>query len=406
MLVPLSYSIRSLFVRKSATALTLLGLASTVAVLAGVLALQQGFVKLFDRGGREDVAVFLRPGALSEQQSYFRESLGDQLIKTVPEIAQKDGAPLAAVEVATAVRLFKLGGSGRDETNVSVRGVQPASFEIFDNVRVVEGRKLAFGSNEAVVGVKLGSRIQDCKLGDVVTLNATPFQIVGVMESDGPFDSEIWCSYDQLKTALKRDGPTRVVARLRDDVRDDPERSNDPKLGGNPDSFDLLAKRLEDDKETPATVTTDLVYLKNQTGALGTTLMVLGVALSVIMGVAAVFTATNTMLSAVVGRTHEIGVMLSLGFRPFPIFLSFLFEAVLLGLLGGALGCLLALPVNGIETGTTNWNTFTEVAFAFRVTPGVLASAVIFSMLLGLLGGCIPAWKAARLQPTEALRRR
>src|SRR5688572_3264023 len=402
MLVPLSYSLRSLFVRKSATALTLLGLAFTVAVLAGVLALRQGFVKLFDQGGRDDVAVFLRPGALSEQQSYFRENLGTRLINTVPEIAVDTGVegnrPIAALECATAVRLFKIGGSGKDETNVPVRGVQRASFQIYDQVQVIAGRKLDFGKNEAVVGWKLGDRIQDCKLGDVVMLNTTPFTIVGVHRSDGPFDSEIWCDYDVLKPALKRDGPTRVVARLKPEIRDDP----DSKV----DRFDELAARLENDKEIPATVMTDRVYFQKQTEAMGFVLMAMGVALSVIMGIAAIFTATNTMLSAVVGRTHEIGILLSVGFRPFPIFLAFLFEAVLLGLLGGAIGCLLALPVNGIETGTTNWNTFTEVAFAFRVTPGVMLSAVVFSMVLGFVGGLIPAWRASRLEPTEAMRRR
>jgi putative ABC transport system permease protein len=401
MFVPIHYTIRSLFVRRSATVLTLLGLGATVAVLAGVLALRQGFVTLFDSSGREDVAVFLRPGALSEQQSYFRGSFADRLMKTLPEIAKDaaaGGAPIAAMEVATAVRLCKVGGSGHDETNVSVRGVQPASFAVYDQVKVVEGRRLAFGKNEAVVGRKLGSRIQNCRLGDVVTIGTTPFQVVGVMAADGPYDSELWFDYDVLQAALKRDGPTRVVARLADGVRDDPSNPDD--------AFDRMAKRLEGDKETPASVMTDRAYFDKQTEMLGGVLKYLGIGLSVIMGLAAVFTATNTMLSAVAGRTHEIGILLSIGYRPFPIFLSFLLEALLLGLLAGGVGCLFALPLHGIETGTTNWNTFTEVAFAFRVTPGVLVTSVLFALGLGLLGGAVPAWRAARLPPTEAMRRR
>jgi len=125
----------------------------------------------------------------------------------------------------------------------------------------------------------------------------------------------------------------------------------------------------------------------------------------VIMGLAAVFTATNTMLSAIAARTSEIGILLSLGYRPFPIFLSFMFEALVLGLLGGAAGCLMALPFNGIKAGTMNFQTFTEMAFAFRVTPLVLAVAVSFSLVLGLLGGAWPAFQACRMKPTEALRR-
>jgi putative ABC transport system permease protein len=132
---------------------------------------------------------------------------------------------------------------------------------------------------------------------------------------------------------------------------------------------------------------------------------ILSAALGLIMGIAAVFTATNTMLSAVAARTHEIGILLALGFRPFPIFLSFLFESLVLGLLGGLVGCLLTLPFNGIRAGTMNFQTFTEMAFAFRVTPTVLVVAVFFSLVLGLVGGAWPAWRAARMSPTQAMRR-
>ncbi|MEO0652611.1 MAG: ABC transporter permease, partial [Planctomycetota bacterium] len=138
---------------------------------------------------------------------------------------------------------------------------------------------------------------------------------------------------------------------------------------------------------------------------LSVVLLFLGGFLATIMGVAAVFTGTNTMLAAISARSHEIGILLALGFRPIPIFLAFLLEATLLGLLGGALGVLMALPLNGLRTGTTNFQTFTEVAFAFRVTPQVLTTAVLFALALGVLGGAFPAWRAARLRPTEALRR-
>ena len=394
MLVPIRYGLRSLFVRKSATILTVLGIAATVAILAGVLALRQGFLQLFEDAGRDDVAVFLRPGATSENQSFFRRELGDRLIKTCPEIALgpggvEGGAPLASMECSLAVRRYRIGGSGHDETNVPIRGVQPPTFAIYDQVKVVEGRNFAPGNNEVIVGRKLVDRIQNCRLGDVVQLNLTPFKVVGVFASGGPFESEIWGDFERMSAALELEGPARVVARLKPGT-----------------DVESLSKRLKTDKETPAEVMTDRQYLETQTLALSIVLQFLGVGLSVIMGIAAVFTATNTMLSAVAGRTREIGILLSVGFRPIPIFLSFLFEAILLGLVGGAIGCLIALLVNGIETGTTNFNTFTEVAFAFRVTPEVMANAVIFSLILGLLGGTVPAWRAARLEPTEAMRRR
>lgn len=393
MLVPLQYTLRSLFVRKSSTLLTILGIAATVAVLAGVLALRQGFERLFTEAGSTDVVMFLRPGALSENQSFFRRHLGDRLIKTSKAIALDDrpegGQPIASMQCASAIRHYKIGGTGKDETNVPVRGVEPPMFTLFNQLKVVDGRPFKFGNDEVIVGKKLVARVQDCRVGDVLQVNTTPLKVVGVFECEGPYETEVWGDFERIAAALGTGGPTSVFARLKPGV-----------------DVKALAKELENDKETPATVLTERDYLVKQTSALSVILLSLSVALSVIMGIAAIFTATNTMLSAVAGRTHEIGILLAVGFRPLPIFLSFLVEAMLLGVLGGVVGCLFALPLNGIETGTTNFNTFTEVAFAFRVGPSVMSSAVVFSLVLGLFGGAIPAWRAARLAPTEALRRR
>ncbi len=397
MLIPSSYTLRSLFVRKSSTLLTIFGVGATVAVLAGVLALRAGFTTLFTASGREDVAVFLRQGANSEGESGITRETCERIIKTLPQISKAagpEGAPLAAMECYLAVRHPKLDGSG--ETNVPLRGVQPASFALRGaSLRIVEGRSFAPGSDEAVVGRKLVNRIADCHIGDVLLINTTPFKVVGVMEADGPADSEIWGDVERMMVALERPVLNRVIAQLAPDCRGE--------------AFATFQKQLtegDDYKELKISAKTELAYLSDMTGALATALAWVGGVLSGIMGIAAIFTATNTMLAAVTSRTHEIGILLSIGFRPFPIFLSFLFEALLLGLLGGAVGCLLALPINGIETGTTNWATFTEVAFAFRVTPDVLRTAIIFAVTLGLLGGAIPAWRAASLAPTEALRRR
>ncbi|MBM4015833.1 MAG: ABC transporter permease [Planctomycetes bacterium] len=397
MLVPLSYTLRSLFVRRSATLLTIVGVGATVAVLAGVLALRAGFTTLFAQNGREDVAVFLRDGATSEGESGLTRETCDRLIKTLPQIARGDGpegAPLGAMECYLAVRRPKADGSG--ETNVPFRGIERASIALRgDEFRIAEGRSLEFGADEVIVGRKLKNRIADCQLGDVVQVNTVPFKVVGIFECDGPFESEIWGDFERISVALQRPVASRVVALLAP--------------GATGDGFAAFATMLKegaDYKDLKVVVKTERAYLTDLTNAVGTVLLALSVGLSVIMGIAAVFTATNTMLSAVASRTHEIGILLSIGFRPLPVFLSFVLEALLLGLVGGVVGCLLALPINGIETGTTNWATFTEVAFAFRVTPGVMASALQFSLLLGLLGGAIPAWKAARLAPTVALRRR
>lgn len=396
MLIPLAYTFRSLFVRKSATVLTIFGVGATVAVLAGVLSLRAGFTTLFTQNGRDDLAVFFRQGATSEGESGITRETCDRIIKTLPQIERAggpEGAPLAAMECYLAVRRLRADGSG--ETNVPIRGIQPPSIALRGDAFTIEqGRALTPGADEVIVGRKLVGRIADCAVGDVVQFNTTPFKVVGVFACDGPSESEIWGDVERMMVALERPVANRVIARLSPAALAE---------------FGAFAKALTDSpdyKELKVQAKTERVYLAEMTGALGEVLLWVSIVLSVIMGLAAVFTATNTMLSAVASRTHEIGILLSIGFRPFPIFVSFLFEALLLGLLGGAVGCLLALPINGIETGTTNFATFTEVAFAFRLTPGVLADAIGFALLLGLLGGAIPAWRAARLAPTEALRRR
>lgn len=387
MAVPLSYNLRSLFVRNASTFLTIAGIAATVAVLAGILALQQGFQTLFAESGREDVAVFLRPGSPSEGESFFQRERALKLVKTVPEIeVGEDGQPLGSLELYLAIRRFKLEGG---ETNVPIRGVQPATFKIFDDIEIVEGRNFEPGTDEVIVGARLVDRIENCRVGDVIQLNTAPMKVVGVFEYDGPFASEIWGDLDRMAEALQRPGPSRVVAKLKDGA-----------------DVEALAARLLEDKEVPAKVQTERAYLASMTEILSTVLISLGTLLAAIMGIAAVFTATNTMLSALAARTHEIGILLSIGYRPLSIFLSFLFESAVIGVLGGVLGCLVILPISGIETGTTNFNTFTEVAFAFRVTPVVLVTAVTFSLVLGLVGGAWPAFRAARMNPTTALRRR
>jgi putative ABC transport system permease protein len=387
MLVPLSYNLRSLWVRKAATLLTLLGIAATVATVAGVLALQQGFASLYAESGRTDLAVILRPGSTSEGLSAFRREGALKIAKGTPEFAiGDDGQPLAGLECYLAVRRFRVKGG---ETNVPLRGVQPATFKIrADELRIVEGRNFEPGADEVIVGRRITDRIQDCHVGDVLTINVTPFRVVGVFECDGPFDSEIWGDFDRMLTALERFGPNRVLAQL--------------VPGTDVKALDL---RLRADPDSPAAAQTERGYMSSQTEALSFVLIFLSGFLGVVMGVAAVFTATNTMLSAIASRSHEIGILLATGFRPIPIFISFLFEAVVLGLLGGLVGAVLILPLNGIETGTTNWATFTEVAFNFRVTLPVLATAIFFSLALGLVGGTWPAWRAARMRPTEALRR-
>jgi putative ABC transport system permease protein len=386
-LVPFQYNLRSLLVRSGNTWLCIFSIAATVAVLAGILSLQQGFATMFQERGREDLAVLLRTGATSEGESAFDRERATVARKEIPEFAvDAQGRPLTSAELYLATLLPRLDGG---ETNVPLRGVEPATFAIHgDSWRIVEGENLKPGTDEIVVGRLASERFRNCKVGDVLVINVTPFRVAGVFESKGAYQSEIWGDVDRFQEALKVSHYSRVIGVLRPGTR-----------------VADLAARLESDKRIPAKALSEREYLASQTGALTGLFVFLGTFLSVVMGFAAVFTGTNSMLSALAARTHEIGVLLAIGFRPFAVFVSFLLEAALLGLFGGAIGVMLVLPLNGMQTGTTNFATFTEVSFAFRTTPLAMLIAVLFAMLLGLIGGALPAWRAARMTPTQALRR-
>ncbi|MBX3463057.1 MAG: ABC transporter permease [Planctomycetes bacterium] len=385
-LVPFRYNLRSLFVRSSSTLLTVCAIGATVAVLAGMLSLQQGFATLFQERGRDDLAVFLRRGATSEGESGLTREQCDILAKEVPEVElDAQGQPLASAELFLAVRLRKVDGG---ETNVSIRGVQPATFAIHgDDVRLRDGRRLAPGSDELIVGEGLVGRIANCGVGDVLRINTVTFRIVGVFEGKGGYRSEIWGDLDRLAVALQRPVRSRVLAKV-------------------PAGTDLAAleARYTDDLRVQPKVQTERDYLASQTQRLSTTFSILGGFLAVVMGIAAVFTGTNSMLAAIGARMHEIGILKAIGYGPVAIFAAFLGEAVLLGLGGGLFGCLLVLPFQGAETGTMN-QTFSEVTFAFRTTPVVLAWSIGFAAALGLVGGLWPALRAARMTPVQALRR-
>ena len=387
-LVPLAYNARSLWQRRGATLLAVLSIGATVAVLSGMLCLQQGFTSVQTQGGRKDLAIFMRPGAQSEGQSAFDLERARIILKETPEIAvDAKGAPLASAEMFLAASLPKNDGG---KTNVPFRGVQQPTFAIHgDRLRIRDGgRRFTPGTDEVIVGAAMTERIQNCHVGDVLVINLTPFRVVGVFDAPGSYRSEIWGDVDRMREALKAEQYNRIIARLKPGV-----------------SAKDVHARLEDDARAPANVVDEATYLENQTGMLSAMLVVMGGFLAVLMGIGAVFTGTNSMLSLVAARTHEIGILLATGFRPWAIFASFLLEAVLLGLCGGIAGCLLVLPLNGMQTGTTNWSTFTEIAFPFRFTPTVAIVAVIVALVLGLIGGAFPAWRAARMTPTQALRR-
>ena len=274
--------------------------------------------------------------------------------------------------------------------NVPIRGVEEASFAIHGDAPPDRARaaRFRFGSNEIIVGAPLSRRLKNCTVGSKLLVNTTEFDVVGIFEYDGAYRSELWGDVVNIQAALDRDFLQRVVARVKPGT-----------------DVEALAAALKDDKQLGSDVKTERAYFTSQTNLLGGVLVFLGVFLTAVLGVAAVLGATNTMLASIGARTREVGILRAIGFREVSILLAFLVEAALIGLVGGLLGCLLVLPLNGLETGTMNWNSFTDTSFAFRVDAPLLGTAVVIAMLLGILGGLVPAWRASRLPPVEALRR-
>ena len=385
MALPFRYTLGNIAVRRSATALTALGIAMTVAVFAGVLALNSGFKSIYTPRGDSNLAIYLRPGATSEGESVIRREEANILTKERPEVAIADGRKLAAAELFLAVYMDKVQGG---VTNVALRGIQPMSIPLRgDAIRLVEGRWFEWGSDELVVGRPLTERMQNCRVGDILEINTVTFKVVGVFEAATAEGGEVWGDAERMMAALDRPVFSRVIARL------------------NPGTdLAVVAEELKHDERTPVNVVSEVTYLGNQTTAMGLMLETLAGILSAVMGVAAVLGAMNTMLASVAARTHEIGVLLAIGYSRAAVFLSFLLESALIGLIGGVLGLLIALPFDGVETGFMNWNTFTDVSFAFRLTPALAAKSFALAFVLGLIGGALPALRAARLKPVEAFR--
>lgn len=386
--LPLSYTLRNVVVRRASAALTALGIAMTVAVFAGVLSLRAGFEQLYRPRGDADIAIYLRPGATSEGESGIRREQADILIKERPEIVRDEqGHPMAAAECFLAVYMEKLEGG---LTNVPLRGIQPMSLELQslgDRLKLAEGRWPEFGTDEVVVGRKLSERMKDCRVGDVLKLNMTSFRVVGTFDHPGAEGGEVWGDVERMLQALQKPVFSRVVARVKSGT-----------------DLPAISAELEHDERVPVMVMSEADYLKKQTLATGTVLQFLAVFLTIIMGAAAVLGSINTMLASVAARTHEIGVLLAIGYSRLSIFLTFLFEAALVGALGGLLGLLIALPFDGVQTGMVNFQTFTDVSFGFRLTPWLALNSFALAFGLGLIGGTLPALRAASLKPVEAFR--
>ena len=385
MKIPLIYNVRSLLRRPVSSAMTTLGVALVVGVFIAMLALANGFKMALIRTGSPDNVIVLRKGADSELSSGISRD-NAAIITALPEIARDAGGrPLASPEVFVPMNLDAAGGGDR---LVVARGVTVEAFQVRHNVRIVAGRPFAPGRDEVIIGTQIASLLAHSGVGDTIHFAGRGWLVAGHFSSGGSaFESEIWGENEQLMPALRGQVFQVVALRLADPAR-----------------FDEAKRTLENDPRFQVDAHRESEFYASQSLVLRQILNFLAVFITGIMAIGAVFGAVNTMYAAVASRTDEIAVLLTLGFPPRSVLASFLAEAAFLALVGGLLGCLVALPINGIVTHTTNWSSFSQLAFQFMVTPGILVRGVLFSLVMGVLGGYFPARRAARVPVVQAIR--
>ena len=387
MKIPILYNVRSVLQRPYSTALTALGVGLVVAVFIGMLALANGFRAALARTGSDANVLVLRKGADSELSSGLPRDAAS-MIAASPHVATgADGRALVSPEVYVLVPLAK----SFDTTqlaNVVVRGVSDQAWTVRTNLQVVEGQRPASGRPDVCVGRRIAGRFPHTGVGQTLHFAGRDWTVTCHFTAGGSaFESEIWGENEQFMPVFRGEVFQSVTFRLKD-----------------PAAFDEAKRELEADRRMTVDVHRESEFYTQQSQLLGTILTFLAWAITSIMAVGAVFGAINTMYAAIAARGPEIAVLLTLGFKPSSVLTSFLVESALIAAVGGVVGCLLALPINGIVTSTTNWASFSEIAFSFRVTPGLLSSGLLFAVVMGVLGGFFPAWRAARLQVVQALR--
>jgi ABC-type lipoprotein release transport system permease subunit len=385
MAIPIAYNLRNITQRPISTLATALGIGLVVAVLIGTLALANGVRAALRATGSPENAIALRKGADSEISSGISRDQAN-ILRAHPAIAREGGRPLVTAELVVLTNLPRLGQAG--SSNVPIRGVETSGLPFRSSVRVVEGRMFTPGSTELIVGKRISKRFSNCRIGDRLRFGQRDFTVVGHFEADdSAFESEIWGDLSVLGPSFDREGYQSVTFRMAD--------------SGN---FKALEKEMEADPRLGIDLRTERDWYQSQSQLLSGVIEGAGVFVTLIMAIGAIFGAMNTMYAAVSQRKREIAVLLTLGFSPGSVMLSFVIESVLLALLGGLVGCLLALLLNGITTSTTNWQSFSEVAFAFRVTPTALGIGLGFAALLGLVGGFLPSLRAARQPLAQGMR--
>ncbi len=385
MALPLKYNFRNITVRKSSTLATAVTIGLTVGVFLMVMALAKGIDLTLASSGEPLNLIVLREGSTAElNSSVTRENLND--LKFLDGIVREGDQPLAAPESMTLIYKPRKGMS--QGSNVIIRGIGPMSAKLRSGFNQVSGRMFHAGLSEAIVSRRIAERFQGLDVGDKFRIQATDYTVVGLFEAGGKaFESEIWVDVNSLATATKRDSFTSVLLRAKDQP-----------------TLEALAKRITEDQKLHLKAMAERNFYEEQQGIASEYLKYLAAFLALIMAIGAGFAGMNTMYAAVARRTKEIGTLRVLGFGRLSILVAFVLESLAIAILGVGIGILLALPLNFVSTGTSNFATFSEIAFNFRVTPDLMVMALIFGVGIGLLGSLLPSIRASRFKIVDALR--
>ena len=385
--IPLVYNVESVRERWASTIVAVLGIAGTVSVFVAMLAMARGFQATMVRSGMPENAMIRRAGATSEMDSAV--PIHDvRVIEDSPGIAKDGNKALVSPEVVV-VAAMPMKATGTD-ANVQVRGVTPKALTVHRGVRIVEGRNFQPSLPELIVGRNAVATYTGLGLGETVHFGGVAWKVVGLFDANrSAFDSKVWCDADLLNQAYTRPPGSyqSATARLI-----------------SADALEGVKKTLTSDPRLTVQVERETEYYARESQMLSALITGLGSLVAIVMGVGAVFGALNTMYAAVAERSREIATLRAVGFPARSVVTSFVFEAIFIAALGGLLGCILVLPVNGLTTGTMNWQTFSHMSFAFRITPALLGLGIAFALAMGLVGGVPPAIRASRLPVAAALR--
>lgn len=382
--IPFGYIVGNLKARRVSTLMSILGIGVVIAVMLSMKALDNGVMKATIASGSKENLLVMREGAEAEISSWVTKD-ATHIIRTIPGIAKDShGAPLVAPEL---VLIFKLPREGAPKgSNVSIRGVTPTSFEMRPYIKVVEGRMFRPGSNELIAARRVSRRFTNLRVGDSFVFGPQTWTVVGTYDANGTaFESELWGDVNYIGEARKRDAYSSVLVK--------PE----------PGQLEQVRSAIKNDNRLKLQARSELQYYADQTnGLLGIKILVGIVTTFMVLG--AILGTTNTMFSAIAPRQRELATLRALGFNRRTVIGTVVLESAIVAICGGLVGLLLALPVNGISTGTTNWSTFSEVAFSFKIDAGVARSGFMIALIAGIYGGVLPAIRAVRQPITTALR--